>query len=163
MNGGGAHSTGTLVVVAIVAAVVGFVGGYAVAKKQQVEKRDTVIVLSQASPNAPCLPSDPVQLKTKQKQALTWHIRNTCSTALFVKLDNFRARNDDGSLGGQQRIFGEPPTTPSIAANGGTFDLTATLTNDVAQETLFKYEIFLRSSADAQWEMRRDPDIDIWP
>jgi hypothetical protein len=141
------------------------------------EKKDVYILLAQQNPSAPCLPADPEQLRRKTKNDITWHIRNTCSTPQWVKIDSFREKNVDGKgTPGPIETILEPaaPTTGPVPElrNGveGTADLPATITKDYSthpnpqKKKEFEYKYVISIGPDGQqWPTRLDPDIDIWP
>jgi hypothetical protein len=160
----------TRIVAAAVAAIaiVAFGAGYVVGKKYPKERPEVTIVLVQDGET--CRPSDPEQLRRAKKKSVTWHIRNGCTSAQWVKVDNFRQKNFDGSgsLGPTESILEPvaPQTRAAVPAraNGvdGTDTITATITKDADRELSYKYIISIGTNG-ADWPTRLDPDIDIWP
>ena len=156
--------TGTLAVVAVLSLAV----GYQIGSKYPKERPETTIVLLQEGDV--CRPSDPEQLRRAKHKSVTWHIRNTCSTAQWVKMDNFRQKNVDGNgtPGPTESILDPvaPQTTAAVPAraNGvdGTATVTATIAKDADRELSYKYVISIGTNG-ADWPTRLDPDIDIWP
>ena len=164
----GAYSTRIVLGAVAIVAIVAFGAGYVVGKKYPKERPETTIVLMRDGDT--CRPSDPEQLRRAKHKSVTWHIRNTCSTAQWVKIDNFRQKNVDGNgtPGPTETIVDPvaPQTTTAVPAraNGldGTATVTATITKDADRDLSYKYVISIGTNG-ADWPTRLDPDIDIWP
>jgi pectin methylesterase-like acyl-CoA thioesterase len=149
-------------------AIVAFGVGYVTGKKYPKERAEVTVVLVQDG--AGCRPSDPEQLRRAKHKSVTWQIRNTCSTAQWVKFDNFRQKNIDGNggLGPTESILDPvaPQTREAVPARAnnidGTATVTATISKDADRELSYKYVISIGPNG-ADWPTRLDPDIDIWP
>jgi hypothetical protein len=152
----------------VIVAVVAFGAGYVTGKRYPRERAETTVVLVQDG--GVCRPSDPEQLRRAKRKSVTWHIRNTCSTAQWVRFDNFRQKNVDGngSMGPTESILEPvaPQTREAVPARAnnvdGTATVTATISKDADRELSYKYVISIGVNG-ADWPTRLDPDIDIWP
>jgi hypothetical protein len=132
------------------------------------EKPDTTIRLEQASADAPCLPLEPQPLRRQKKKSVTWHIINACRSSVYVRIDNVRLHNDDGTLGTPDAGFFAPPApqTTSLPPSLVPVDLPATVNKDVKEKKIYPYKYRVSISSDGtSWPLDRmiDPDIDIWP
>ncbi len=153
----------TLVGVAIVAVAIGIVVGGARAPNP---KDRTAITLNQPA-GGTCRPDDVGLLEQYQGKRVIWNVRNNCSTAYYVKVDNFRLRdpqNNNLPANTATQVLDNPQegaTPQPVPVNGGTATLDAKLKKPVA-EGVYKYAVYL--STDGQnWTLVLDPDVDPWP
>jgi hypothetical protein len=134
------------------------------------KKPQTTILLSGAN----CTASEPIQLRGQKNDQVKWQVRNTCGTAFYVKVDNFRAKNEDGSVGNPTSGIVTPVNgsltelrTPNLVQPNGTGEIIGRIDATVSAETFYKYEIFIgpqpAQGQPISWSSVRDPDIDIWP
>jgi hypothetical protein len=143
-------TVGTLVVVYAGLKVVGLA-----ASKKDVE----VLLQSQAGV---CQPSDPDTIKAGFLNKVKWTIRNVDCSPQYIALRNFKH-----PIGGGQYDPAENVVTPN-SVEGGPIGTGQTITIDARVikfrllHKLYKYEIWLGDTP-ANLQLRRDPDIDVWP
>src|SRR5437899_7623303 len=154
----------------IVLAVVLFVAFKLLSPKYPDKKPETTILLSGST----CTATEPIQLRGQKNDQVKWKVRDTCGTAFYVKVDSFRTKNDDGSLGDATSGIVTPVNgsltelrTPNLVQPNGAGEINGRIDASVSGETFYKYEIFIgpqpAQGQPIQWTRVRDPDIDIWP
>jgi len=159
---------GTLGVVAIAAATIGFFLGSSPYPK---ERGEVTIVLQEAG--QPCHALDPEQLRSQTKKSVKWHIKNTCTTAQWVRIDSFREKNFDGngSEGPPEEILNPASLQKGPVPGGQTtvdsaYDVSATIKKEkdahFDKALSYKYVISIGPNG-TDWPTRLDPDIEIWP
>jgi len=126
------------------------------------ERLETTIVLEPDPVNGfECRASDPIQLRTKQKNRIRWRIYNrSCASAQWVELRNFREKSDTG-LGRPVSITTGPLRTETAVAPGQTVELNVALTLSIERESYYKYDIANAPTVEAL-RVTRDPDIEMW-
>jgi hypothetical protein len=155
---------GTLIVVALVTAIVGFLSGKAIhgAPAYPAEQLNITILLTDDTPGV-CKATSPPGLKSKRLHEVSWSIANNCSNAQYVRIDHFRRQRDDGSFGFSEGILEYVPETdtPIDARSGGALGPVRVI-KQPDKEAFYKYEVLV-STDKKTWTSAVDPDIDIWP
>ncbi len=105
------------------------------------------------------IPTDPAPVGGKHRATITWKIVNHCGDSYEVKVDRFAVVNTDGSPGDVRRVVDPDPAETSVATSGR---LSATVRDD-AEFRHYKYRISIRRKGERDYDVARDPDIDIWP
>jgi hypothetical protein len=145
-------------------------GGYQASKRPIT----TILLVPDTTSTLKCHAEEPIPLRASNGDALIWNVRNTCAAPFFVRVDNFRLKQDDGSL-----LPADPQNPPVKPANQG--DQILDTHNAVQQngsgsipgkvvralpsgvtEEFYKYDILISPNR-TNWTTVRDPDIDIWP
>ena len=154
---------GTLIVVALVTAIVGFLSGRAFhrAPAYQAEQLNTTIFLTDTPDGCKAFSSAP--LKGKRLHEVSWTIANNCANAQYVRIDHFRRKRDDGTIGSAEGILEYvPETDTAIDARGGGSLAPVRVIKQPDAEAFYKYEVLV-STDRKTWTQAVDPDIDIWP
>jgi hypothetical protein len=157
-----------LVVAISIAAIVGLAIGFLIARRSAAKttgsRNNTNIFLSEQADG--CGPSNPLTLHVRHGERVIWHVTNNCGAAYYVRLDKFKRRKPDGSLGSPEIIL-EPPapeTANAIPPRGSGVINAKVLTSAGEDVAEYKYEIQLKDTAPgSSYRTRLDPDIDIWP
>ena len=156
----------TLVGVTILAVVIGVLVGRSAAPLTAPKvKERTMITLNQSGDT--CRPDDVGMLAQYQGKRVVWNIVNNCSSAYYVKVDNFRLRDpDSGNTPANTATqvldnANEGTTTQAIVGNGGRATLDAKLIKGVA-EGVYKYVISISTNGQTYTPVL-DPDVDPWP
>ena len=122
----------------------------------------TDVTFSLTMVNGVCTPSDPETLKAgRLNKKVTWAITNNCPTPQFVSLRNFKQRLGDNQLGQPEEIVTPYPVDGGPIPPGQTIEARV-IKFQYFSIASYKYEIWVGDTA-ASVQMRRDPDIDVWP
>jgi len=143
-----------------VSALVGLGVGYAVGKSAHNKQLDSDITLTETAAGR-CEPSYPRTISGYHGDHVTWSISNNCKSGYFVRFANFRRRNG-GGLGSPEPIV-NPDSPERQIPVGGPFKIEANVRDDAQGTNIYKYYIQMKANQGDQYEMRLDPDFEIWP
>jgi hypothetical protein len=102
-----------------------------------------------------CMPSDPETINSAKGRQVTWKVHNEDCDPQYVSLRNFRHDTDPPV------DLIKPAPDSSRIDRGATVDITGKVDKS-GFFTNYKYEIWVGPSL-ATAQMRRDPDLDVWP
>lgn len=103
-----------------------------------------------------CQPSDPETIKSAKGRRVTWTVTNEDCDPQYVSLRNFKHDADPAV-----KVMDTEPVDSGRIDKGATVDITAKVDKS-GFFTTYKYEIWVGPTL-ATVQMRRDPDIDVWP
>jgi hypothetical protein len=120
------------------------------------------ITLTDSPTSGRCEPSDPGAMSARHNDQVVWRVENRCRTDYSIKFDNFRLRGSGGTPGNRELVV-TPDSPERLIPQGVTVPVPAQVRADAKYGT-FKYDILLKGTAPTdQYQVRLDPDIDIWP
>jgi hypothetical protein len=109
-----------------------------------------------------CRPTEPDPITAGWQHNVTWAVKNEDCDPQYVALENFKHPIGEGQYDPAEAILKDNPVTGGPVAAGDTLKLKTHVTKFRVWPKPFKYEIWLRATAEV-FVLRRDPDIDIWP
>ena len=143
--------------VAAVAAAVIVVGVVAISF---FHKKDVAFSLTMT--NGVCQPSDPERIQAGYKNKVTWSITNSNCPPQYVSLRNFKHPIGNNQYDPPEQVVTPDPVPGGPIPTGQTVTIDAKVDKFDLLPTLFKYEIWV-GDAPGNVQLRRDPDIDVWP
>src|SRR5262249_25701096 len=145
-------------------------GGYQASKRPII----TILLVPDTSSTLRCHAEEPTPMRASNGDAVIWNVRNTCAAAFFARVDNFRQKQEEGTL--PQPDPQNPPVKPAnptdqildthnAVQQNGTGSIQGKVVRALpsgVNEEFYKYDILLSPNR-TNWTTVRDPDIDIWP